>query len=150
MAKRKRSRKPPPKKKAEKLDTIFDCPFCGNEKCVEASIERRSSLGMVRCRMCDAKHSSKINTLEEAVDVYAAWIDETVKANELVAAEETGGGGVDVSGGIRAGGVDDIGDVADEDDDGEEERPRKRLQIRATGRDDAVNIDDYDDLDAEG
>lgn len=81
MGKRKRATKPPPKAKAAKLDVIFDCPFCGHEKTVDCTIERDISVGKVECRVCGVKHSSTINKLEEAVDVYANWIDACEEAN---------------------------------------------------------------------
>jgi transcription elongation factor Elf1 len=35
----------------------------------------------VSCRVCGAEHSSKVNVLEEAVDVYANWIDANARLN---------------------------------------------------------------------
>lgn len=82
MGKRKRATKPPPKKKAPKLDTIFDCPYCGHEKTVDCVIDKSTSIGKVKCRICGVSHESVINKLEEAIDVYANWIDACEAANK--------------------------------------------------------------------
>ena len=152
MGKRKKkAKKPPTKKSLPKLDTIFDCPFCANEKTVEATIDRRRGVGFVACRICGAQHSSKINVLEDAVDVYAAWIDETVKVN--VEAEEPIGNGVGGSGGGGGGGVgverDEFDEDLDEDDGGRGVR-RGRDEMRGRRREDAGRLADEeenDDLD---
>lgn len=81
MGKRKRATKPPPKKKAAKLEKIFDCPFCGHEKTVEVAIERDINVGKVECRVCGVKFSALINRLEEEIDVYSKWIDACEEAN---------------------------------------------------------------------
>jgi transcription elongation factor Elf1 len=43
------------------------------------------TLQSVSCRRCGAEHSSKVNALEEEVDVYANWIDANAKASEAAA-----------------------------------------------------------------
>lgn len=96
MGKRKRATKPPPKKKAAKLEKIFDCPFCGHEQTVECVIERDVSIGRVECRMCGVKYSTIINRLEEEIDVYSKWIDACEVAN--------GGGAVSDDGEKEVGG----------------------------------------------
>lgn len=82
MGKRKRATKPAPKKKSAKLPTVFDCPYCGHEKSVDCIIEKGSSIGRVKCRTCGVSYECVINKLEEAVDVYANWIDACERANK--------------------------------------------------------------------
>lgn len=86
MGKRKRATKPPPQKKAAKLDKIFDCPFCGHEQTVDCVIERDINVGKVECRVCGVKFSTLINRLEEEIDVYSKWIDACEEANRDPAA----------------------------------------------------------------
>lgn len=82
MGKRKRATKPPPKKKSAKLETIFNCPFCQHENCVYCEIDRGTGIGEVKCRICGVTHKSSVNKLEEAIDVYANWIDACDEANK--------------------------------------------------------------------
>lgn len=82
MGKRKRATKPPPKKKASKLDKVFDCPFCGHEQTVNCYIERDSKVGRVECRMCGVKYKSTITHLDEEIDVYHKWLDACEEASK--------------------------------------------------------------------
>mmetsp|Transcript_11906 Transcript_11906/g.21548 ORF Transcript_11906/g.21548 Transcript_11906/m.21548 type:complete len:85 (+) Transcript_11906:47-301(+) len=82
MGKRKKSTKPPPKAKKPALEKVFDCPFCGRERCVDCDMERARGLGRVSCRFCKAAYSKKIHHLEEPIDVYSEWIDRTVEVNK--------------------------------------------------------------------
>lgn len=75
MGKRKKQTKPPPKKKRGRLDKIFDCPFCSNEKTVDCVLERDSNIGRVECRVCSAKFRTIITRLDEEVDLYHKWMD---------------------------------------------------------------------------
>lgn len=70
MGKRKSSKKPPPKKARQKLDTQFSCPFCNAEKAVGAELDREAKVGTVRCSQCSTSWSTKIHELSEAIDVY--------------------------------------------------------------------------------
>jgi len=80
MGKRK-TRKPPPKKVMPKLPTSFDCPFCNNEGTVECTINRKTSIGALACRICGAKYSTNITYINDPIDVYSEWIDECEKVN---------------------------------------------------------------------
>mmetsp|Transcript_20784 Transcript_20784/g.30189 ORF Transcript_20784/g.30189 Transcript_20784/m.30189 type:complete len:88 (+) Transcript_20784:116-379(+) len=82
MGKRKKATKPPPKAKDPTLEKTFDCPFCGQEQSVDSSINRKKGLGRVACRSCKATHVMSVNTLTEAVDIFADWIDRSVEANQ--------------------------------------------------------------------
>lgn len=88
MAKKKKSQKPMVVRKKPKLETVFDCPFCNHQLCVEIKLDRDRRVGSLRCRICSTQHSSKIHHLSAAVDVYCAWIDECHKVN-------TNGGGIE-------------------------------------------------------
>lgn len=69
MGRRKRRSgwKKKPKKKVEKLATVFNCPFCSHEKCVECSFSHERTLGALRCTMCNVKFEMSITHLDEAV-----------------------------------------------------------------------------------
>ncbi|KAI5062283.1 hypothetical protein GOP47_0022822 [Adiantum capillus-veneris] len=81
MGKRKSSAKPPPKKKMEKLSTVFSCPFCNHESSVECRMDRKNSIGEVNCRICQEHYTTQIDALSEPIDVYSDWIDECERAN---------------------------------------------------------------------
>ncbi|XP_077221244.1 transcription elongation factor 1 homolog [Tasmannia lanceolata] len=83
MGKRKSRTKPPPKKKMDKLDTVFNCPFCNHEKSVECTFDRDNKIGMTSCRICQESYSTSINGLTEAVDVYSEWLDECERINDM-------------------------------------------------------------------
>ncbi|KAK6157364.1 hypothetical protein DH2020_011612 [Rehmannia glutinosa] len=69
MGKRKSRAKPPPKKRMDKLDTVFSCPFCNHGTSVE-------------CRMiCQESFSTNVTALTEAIDIYSEWIDECERVN---------------------------------------------------------------------
>lgn len=108
MANRRRKRKwrvASKKKKLPPLDTVFNCPFCGHEKTVDCKILRDSSIGIVECRWCTAKHECVISHLEEEIDVYSKWIDALEEVQEKVRVE-----------------------TATEDIEKEEERARKKVR----------------------
>merc|ERR1712194_39797 len=74
MGKRRKAAAKPAAKKP-KLDTEFDCPYCGNNKCVEVKMNRPDQLGELKCRVCGVSYQTRVNYLNEPVDVYAEWID---------------------------------------------------------------------------
>merc|ERR1712194_915456 len=74
MGKRRKAAAKPAAKKP-KLDTEFDCPYCGNNKCVEVKMNRPDQLGELKCRVCGTSYQTRVNYLNEPVDVYAEWID---------------------------------------------------------------------------
>ncbi|KAL5989821.1 hypothetical protein ACLOJK_010715 [Asimina triloba] len=76
MGKRKSRAKPPPKKRMDKLDTVFSCPFCSHGTSVECRIDMKNSIGEATCRICQESFSTTINALSEPIDVYSEWIDE--------------------------------------------------------------------------
>lgn len=69
MGKRKSS-KPPPKKKADKLDVTFSCPFCNSAKSVSAVLDHEKELGTVICALCQSKYACRITSLTEPIDIY--------------------------------------------------------------------------------
>ncbi|KAK3598105.1 hypothetical protein CHS0354_020965 [Potamilus streckersoni] len=76
MGRRKKTSKPPPKRKAvEKLDTLFDCPFCNHAKSCEVQFNKKANTGTVSCYKCLEAFQTTINHLSEAIDVYNDWID---------------------------------------------------------------------------
>ncbi|KAM2678447.1 hypothetical protein EV1_004869 [Malus domestica] len=63
MGKRKSSAKPPPKKRNDKLDTIFSCPFCSHGTSVECRIDMKNLIGEASCRICQESFSTTITDL---------------------------------------------------------------------------------------
>mmetsp|Transcript_7749 Transcript_7749/g.15650 ORF Transcript_7749/g.15650 Transcript_7749/m.15650 type:complete len:86 (-) Transcript_7749:1300-1557(-) len=80
MGKRKKKSAPPPAKKVQKMDRVFDCPICQHEKTVDCKVEAKKGSGTAMCRHCGASHRKEIHALEEGVDVYHDWIDVMVEA----------------------------------------------------------------------
>ncbi|CAG8697133.1 16794_t:CDS:2, partial [Dentiscutata heterogama] len=59
------------KRKRQKLDKIFDCILCYEEKCVEVKMQiiEGKGAGYLRCNHCEARFESDI------YDVYFDWVD---------------------------------------------------------------------------
>ncbi|QRD00905.1 transcription elongation factor 1, partial [Parastagonospora nodorum SN15] len=87
QGKRKSSSKPQGPKRKEKLPTTFQCLFCNHEKSVSVSIEKKSGVGNLQCKVCGQTFQTNINYLSAPVDVYADWID----ACDAVAKEAAAG-----------------------------------------------------------
>ncbi|XP_020973394.1 transcription elongation factor 1 homolog isoform X3 [Arachis ipaensis] len=88
MGKRKsRKKTAAPKKKREKLETVFSCPFCNHENSVECHIDMKNMIGELACRICQESFSTaitgKLNALSEPIDIYSEWIDECERVNKL-------------------------------------------------------------------
>ncbi|VEU24151.1 DEKNAAC105329 [Brettanomyces naardenensis] len=81
---RKKSSRKPVKKIKQKLDTQFTCLFCNHEKSVTCTMDKKSNVGSLLCKICGQSFQSPINSLSDAVDVYSDWVD----ACEAVAEEE--------------------------------------------------------------
>lgn len=82
MGRRKKASKPPPKRKIiEKLDTMFNCPFCNHERSCEVKLDRQRNTGLISCTVCLEDFQTSINYLSEAIDVYSEWIDACESAN---------------------------------------------------------------------
>ncbi|KAF2847282.1 Elf1-domain-containing protein [Plenodomus tracheiphilus IPT5] len=111
MGKRKSSSKPQGPKKKEKLPTIFQCLFCNHEKSVSVSIEKKSGVGNLQCKVCGQTFQTNINYLSAPVDVYADWID----ACDAVAKEAAKGTATTERSINRSGALPKMSDV---DDDG--------------------------------
>ncbi|KAF2474361.1 Elf1-domain-containing protein [Lindgomyces ingoldianus] len=88
MGKRKKSsKKAPGPKRKEKLPTTFQCLFCNHENSVSVTIDKKSGVGNLHCKVCGQTFQTNINYLSAPVDVYADWID----ACDAVAKEASGG-----------------------------------------------------------
>ncbi|XP_025684169.1 transcription elongation factor 1 homolog isoform X2 [Arachis hypogaea] len=89
MGKRKsRKKAAAPKKKREKLETVFSCPFCNHENSVECHIcdgfsDMKNMIGELACRICQESFSTAITALSEPIDIYSEWIDECERVNKL-------------------------------------------------------------------
>ncbi|KAK1604279.1 hypothetical protein QYE76_027952 [Lolium multiflorum] len=80
---RKAAAKPPPKKRMDKLDTVFSCPFCNHGSSVECRIDMKNLIGEANCRICQESFSTTANALTEAIDIYSEWIDECERVNTV-------------------------------------------------------------------
>ncbi|XP_057963768.1 transcription elongation factor 1 homolog isoform X1 [Malania oleifera] len=60
MGKRKSRAKPPPKKRMDKLDTVFSCPFCSHGTSVECRIDMKNLIGEAVCRICQESFSTTV------------------------------------------------------------------------------------------
>lgn len=60
MGKRK-SRAKPVKRMEQKVPTTFDCPFCNHEKAVDCKIDKDTSIGSIRCRVCNESYQMITN-----------------------------------------------------------------------------------------
>ncbi|KAB5534510.1 hypothetical protein DKX38_017596 [Salix brachista] len=60
MGKRKSSAKPPPRKRMDKLDTVFSCPFCNHGTSVECRIDMKNLIGEAVCGICQESFSMTI------------------------------------------------------------------------------------------
>ncbi|KAI3654717.1 hypothetical protein MP228_000097 [Amoeboaphelidium protococcarum] len=74
MGKRKSTRAPV-KRQKQTLDKTFTCLFCNHESAIAVRIVKDQQIGTVNCRMCGVNWSCKITPLDEAIDVYANWVD---------------------------------------------------------------------------
>ncbi|KAJ1258062.1 hypothetical protein BS78_10G045500 [Paspalum vaginatum] len=83
MGKRKSAAKPPPKKRMDKLDTVFCCPFCNHGSSVECRIDMKNLIGEASCRICQENFSTTVNALTEPIDIYSEWIDECERVNTV-------------------------------------------------------------------
>ncbi|PWZ08455.1 Transcription elongation factor 1 [Zea mays] len=89
MGKRKSAAKPPPKKRMDKLDTVFSCPFATTGVVLSAECDDMKNLiGEASCRICQENFSTTINgmpnlSLTEPIDIYSEWIDECERVNTV-------------------------------------------------------------------
>ncbi|KAG5579270.1 hypothetical protein H5410_049897 [Solanum commersonii] len=60
MGKRKAKSKPPPRKRMDKLDTVFSCPFCSHGTSVECRIDMKNLIGEANCRICQESFSTTV------------------------------------------------------------------------------------------
>ncbi|RDX86481.1 Transcription elongation factor 1-like protein, partial [Mucuna pruriens] len=83
MGKRKAKTKPAPKKRMDKLDTVFSCPFCNHGSSVECRIDMKNLIGEASCGICQESFSTTITALSEPIDIYSEWIDECERVNNV-------------------------------------------------------------------
>ncbi|AQL02043.1 Transcription elongation factor 1-like protein [Zea mays] len=82
MGKRKSAAKPPPKKRMDKLDTVFSCPFCNHGSSVECQIDMKNLIGEASCRICQENFSTTVNGMPNLC-IYSEWIDECERVNTV-------------------------------------------------------------------
>ncbi|KAF5756620.1 putative transcription elongation factor 1 [Helianthus annuus] len=83
MGKRKSRAKPAPRKRMDKLDTVFSCPFCNHGTSVECRIDMKNLIGEASCRICQENFSTTVTALTEPIDIYSEWIDECERVNTV-------------------------------------------------------------------
>ena len=75
---RRKSRKKPTaggKKKAPKLATTFDCPFCNHSGSIKITIVKKA-YAELNCTSCsEVKWSCIWHQPEQPIDIYSRWID---------------------------------------------------------------------------
>ncbi|KAL8113066.1 transcription elongation factor 1 homolog [Apium graveolens] len=81
MGKRKSRAKPATKKRMDKLDTVFSCPFCNHGSSVECRIDMKNLIGEATCGICQESFSTTVTALTEPIDIYSEWIDECERVN---------------------------------------------------------------------
>ncbi|KAL9250098.1 Transcription elongation factor 1-like protein [Drosera capensis] len=52
----------PPKKRANKLDTVFSCPFCNHGTSVNCRIDMKNLIGEAVCRICQERISTTVTS----------------------------------------------------------------------------------------
>ncbi|KAL8113067.1 hypothetical protein AgCh_020407 [Apium graveolens] len=60
MGKRKSRAKPATKKRMDKLDTVFSCPFCNHGSSVECRIDMKNLIGEATCGICQESFSTTV------------------------------------------------------------------------------------------
>ena len=51
-------------------------------------LDRKAGMGFASCKVCGQSHQSPISFLDQAVDVYANWVDAAEEVNKAARAEE--------------------------------------------------------------
>lgn len=124
MGKRKTSSRGPVKKAKQRLDTTFTCLFCNHESSISCTIDKKTNIGTLNCKICGQSFQSPINSLSEPIDIYSNWID----ACEAVAEEE-----------------DDVKNEDEYEDDGEEEEVgEEQMQTRVRPKVEEEEDDEYE------
>jgi len=54
----------------------FKCPFCANDNVVGCTMDFKSGIGKLECRLCGASYSMPIHHLHEPIDVFSEWLDD--------------------------------------------------------------------------
>ncbi|XP_074270333.1 transcription elongation factor 1 homolog [Silene latifolia] len=83
MGKRKSRAKPAPRKRMDKLDTVFCCPFCNHGASVECTIDMKDMTGLAECGICQERFLTSATALTEPIDIYSEWIDECERVNTV-------------------------------------------------------------------
>lgn len=79
-----------------KLDAIFSCLFCNHEKSVICTLDKRSLIGFLKCKVCGQTFQTTISSLSAPVDVYSDWVDacEDINNDKTNEKEENGEGDI--------------------------------------------------------
>ena len=71
-----------------KLDTIFNCPLCGQKKTVAVTFDKKINIGYLRCKACKKSYESKIKRADTFIDIYYRWVNQLEKDREKELEEE--------------------------------------------------------------
>lgn len=74
MGKRRKAQAPVAKVRP-KLAKHFECPFCNSHASVDVKIDRVQGAGKAECGVCGQNFTAHTGMLDEAVDLYHAWLD---------------------------------------------------------------------------
>lgn len=75
MGKRKKSSRGPVKRLKQVLPTTFTCLFCNHDESVACTLDKKSGLGELVCKVCGQQFQAPINALSAPVDLYSEWVD---------------------------------------------------------------------------
>lgn len=60
-----------------KLPTVFDCLSCARKETVTVKLDYHECIGSLRCVSCKQSYVCSINKLEEEIDVFSSWVDDS-------------------------------------------------------------------------
>ena len=85
---KKKSRRKIIKAPVPKLDTIFNCPLCGQKKTVAVNFDKKNNIGYLRCKACKKSYETKIKRADAFIDIYYKWVNQLEKDREKQLEEE--------------------------------------------------------------
>ena len=79
---KKKSRRKIIKAPVPKLDTIFNCPLCGQKKTVAVNFIKKENKGFLRCKACKEEFISPLKRADTFIDIYYRWVNSLEKRKE--------------------------------------------------------------------
>ncbi|GIQ81689.1 transcription elongation factor 1 [Kipferlia bialata] len=62
-------------RKRQKLEEVFDCPYCRENLTVVIKILNKIQEGHVRCNACGQTYNTAVGKFDKPIDVYMTWVD---------------------------------------------------------------------------